>query len=76
MYKTIIKIDREAEGGVILKFNKGIYETQMFFDDEAQFQAFCLALKMMLEMKADSLGCMVPDPVITEKQDENNKGNH
>lgn len=78
MYKTIIKIDKEERGRVTLKFNKGNYETEMWFDDESQFQGFCFALKMMLAMGADSFGCTVPDSETTEKQDDdkNTEGDH
>ena len=50
MYKPIIKIERETSGRVTLKINKGNYEDHIWFDDEAQFQGFCYAFKMMMAM--------------------------
>ena len=76
MYQPIIKIEREEDGRVTLKFNKGKFETQMWFDDESQFQGFLFGLKTMLAMGADSIGCCIPCPEVNDNQNENSEGDH
>jgi len=76
MYKPIIKIEREEDGRVTLKFNKGKFETQMWFDDEAQFQGFLFGLKTMVAMGADSIGCSIPGTDVNNNQNENSEGDH
>ena len=76
MYKPILKIEREEDGKVILKFNKGNFEHQMWFDNEAQFQGFYFALSMMMSMGAASFGCYIPGPEVNDNQNENSEGDH
>ena len=76
MYKPIIKIERETTGRVTLKINKGNYEDHIWFDDEAQFQGFCYAFKMMMAMGAESFGCCIPGPEVHDSQNENSEGDH
>lgn len=76
MYKPIIKIERETSGRVTLKINKGNYEDHIWFDDEAQFQGFCYAFKMMMAMGAESFGCYIPGPEVNDSQNENSEGDH
>lgn len=76
MYKPILKIEREEDGKVILKFNKGNFEHQMWFDSEAQFQGFYFALSMMMSMGAASFGCCIPGPGVNDNQDEATEGDN
>ena len=76
MNKPILQIEKDPMGMVTLKFNKGTSDTQMWFDNEDQFQAFVFLLKTMVSMGAVSCGCEVPEQEPLENKDQDGKDYH
>ena len=60
MYKPVIRKETSASGLVTLTFNDGRTDTQMYFIDESVFQGFVFALRCLVSLGADSVGCMIP----------------
>ena len=60
MYKPVLRKETNERGIVTLTFNDGQATEQIRFVDESVFQGFVFALRCLVSLGADSVGCMIP----------------
>lgn len=60
MYKPVLRKETNERGIVTLTFNDGQVDAQIRFFDESAFQGFVFALRCLVSLGADSVGCMIP----------------
>lgn len=60
MYKPVLRKETNERGIVTLTFNDGQVDSQIRFIDESVFQGFVFALRCLVSLGADSVGCMIP----------------